>query len=303
MASRRLKQHLCGRLHWQLKATGKTDNACAYPYNSVFAWPSQSLQQVSAHLHTGPYPVRHVPRLLSALGLHNARLGHGSRASRPGCLAAASGQTRHVTMVSKSESQHDPVSADNVLRNPVPDIHIPPQLSLHQMIFDICDKYKDRLAVEDYLNGRHYTYSQLKEAIARVASALYRKGYRKGDVLCAFAVNNVDYTVLSVACAAAGVWFSAANPGFTAEEFARQLHHCEARGVCVSAPLAQVAKDALANQEFPNKVKMVVYGGIRTMNAGVINNSAILCHKHPTLQWTGGIGNDVRGETRVTSLF
>ena len=69
---------------------------------------------------------------------------------------------------------------------------------------------------EEYLTGRKYTYAQLKEAVVRVASALYRRGYRKGDVLLVFAVNNVDFTVLTVACAAAGVWFCPANPSYTA---------------------------------------------------------------------------------------
>ena len=71
---------------------------------------------------------------------------------------------------------------------------------------------------EEFLTGRKYAYGQLKEAAARVASALYRKGYRKGDVLLVFSTNNVDYIVLMVACAAAGVWFSTASPAFIAGE-------------------------------------------------------------------------------------
>ena len=76
---------------------------------------------------------------------------------------------------------------------------------------------------EEFLTGRKYTYAQLKEAVVRAASALYRKGYRKGDILLAFAPNTVDFVVLIVACSAAGIWFSSANPSFTAGEAAMPL--------------------------------------------------------------------------------
>ncbi|RUS72972.1 hypothetical protein EGW08_019275, partial [Elysia chlorotica] len=187
-----------------------------------------------------------------------SEVGQSSRASGPGVQRV---EARAVSMVRPSEFQLQAVGPDNILRNPLPDIHIPPGLSLHQMVFDICDQFKDNLAVEEHLTGRSYTFSQLKEAIVRVASALSSRGYRKGDVLLVFAINNVDYNVLSIACAAAGVWITPANPAFTAEELSRQLHHSEAKGLCISAPLAAIAKDAVASQEFPSNVKhLMVFG-------------------------------------------
>ncbi|RUS82285.1 hypothetical protein EGW08_009963 [Elysia chlorotica] len=245
MACRRFKQQVCGRLLWQLKTSLS---------------PGEHQSQHAALIHSAHQQIQRHCRMSHTVCALNGRMygsSHGAGTARSLHTTGA----HQARFVSESEYRHDPVSPENILRNPLPDTHIPLDMSIHQMVFNMCDKYKDTLAVEDYLTGRSYTYSQLKEAIVRVGSALARRGYRKGDVLLAFAVNNVDFTVLTVACAATGVWFCPASPSFTPAELARQLHNCGAKGVCASEPLAGVVKDALANREFPNKVKdLFVFG-------------------------------------------
>lgn len=68
----------------------------------------------------------------------------------------------------------------------------------------------------EFLNGRTYTYSQVKQSAISVASALHRLGYKKGDVVLSFSTNNIDVCILMLACASLGLWYSAANPTFTA---------------------------------------------------------------------------------------
>ncbi|GFO49199.1 4-coumarate--coa ligase 1-like [Plakobranchus ocellatus] len=267
MARRNFGQQIWTRLQPQFSVSGQlqsaTNNSSRLCLSSkVLLWTPQ--HHPTCHLHSVSRQWKRVTGS-PAYALSSAKVLQSdpvpsSRLSPLPVIPAAS-PSRSVTRVSPADYTQSPVTSDNILRSPVPDIHIPPDLPVHQMVFELCDKYKDKLAVEEFLTGRKYTYTQLKDASFRVASALYRKGYRKGDVLLAFAVNNVDYTVLMVACAAIGVWFSAANPGFTSDELARQLQHSGARGMCISALLSGVAKEAMANKEFPNKVKdLFVFG-------------------------------------------
>ncbi|CAL1545805.1 unnamed protein product [Lymnaea stagnalis] len=153
------------------------------------------------------------------------------------------------------------VTPDNIIRSPVPDVNIPTDVPFHQFVFEKCDLYKDLPAVDDFLTGRMYTYGQLKTNAIKVASALHRLGYRKGDTVMVFSSNHIDYTVLMIACAANGIWFCAANPTFTPEELSRQLNHSGSKAVFTIAPLAGTVKAAVDNKEFPNKVKnLFVFG-------------------------------------------
>ncbi|CAL1533737.1 unnamed protein product [Lymnaea stagnalis] len=158
-------------------------------------------------------------------------------------------------------SRSSPVNPDNTFRSHEPDINIPTNAPFHQFIFDKCDLYKDDPAVEDFLTGRKYTHSQVKEKSIKVASALHRLGYRKGDVITSFSTNHVDFTILMLACAANGIWFSPANPTYTHEELSRQLNCSGSKAVFTIAPVAGTVKTALDNKDFPNKVKkLFVFG-------------------------------------------
>ncbi|BFZ12021.1 hypothetical protein BsWGS_15060 [Bradybaena similaris] len=153
------------------------------------------------------------------------------------------------------------VSQDHIVRCPLPDLDIPTNVPFHQFIFDKCDAFKDNVAVEDFLTGKQYTYAQLKEKSIKVASGLHKLGYGKGDVLLLSSPNNVDVTVLMLACAANGMWFSSANPNFIARELAIQLNHSGAVVLVAASALTATAKEALTNTEFPNRVKdLFVFG-------------------------------------------
>ena len=133
MATRRFKQHLWGRLMWQLCVPANTGG-------------SQSLR--AGHVHAGSFKTHHLSRALPALSVvkDRSRLNvHRSLRATDADFQTA--QTRSASFVSETEYRHSPVTSDNILRNPLPDIFIPSDLSIHQMVFDNCDKYKDNLAV------------------------------------------------------------------------------------------------------------------------------------------------------------
>ncbi|XP_059160340.1 uncharacterized protein LOC131943956 isoform X2 [Physella acuta] len=170
-------------------------------------------------------------------------------------------RTRHQQLVLRHASTSSSVSPDNIIMSERRDIHIPRNLAFHQYFYSKCDEFKDITASEDFLTGRKYTFLDLKEKSIKVASALTRKGYRKGDVVLAFTPNTIDFTVLMLACAATGLWFSAANPAFTAEELSRQLNDCSSKAIFTIPAFATTVKDALNNKQFPNKVQdLFVFG-------------------------------------------
>ena len=67
----------------------------------------------------------------------------------------------------------------------------------------------------DHLTDRSYTGAQLKEGSMKIASALAKMGYKKGDVILILATNCPEYTMVIIACASLGVVVSTANPVYT----------------------------------------------------------------------------------------
>ncbi|KAH9519673.1 4-coumarate--CoA ligase 1 [Bulinus truncatus] len=153
------------------------------------------------------------------------------------------------------------VTPDNILHSHLPDINIPTNVPFHQFLFDKCDQYKNLTAVEEFLTGKKYTYQQLKEKSVKVARGLYNMGYRKGDIVLAFSPNQIDYTVLMLACATIGVWFCAANPAFTADELNRQVVHSNCKAIFTIPFFAGTVKAAVEIKSQPNNVKdLFVFG-------------------------------------------
>lgn len=142
------------------------------------------------------------------------------------------------------------------IRSPVPDIEIP-KINFAELMFQRCDEFKDLIALEDFLTGRKYTYKQLKDFSIRVASALRKQGYKKGDVIATFTINIPEFSILILAAAALGVAVSTANPAYTAAELSRQLSHCGATAVFTIPQLVPVVKEAVQDPDMPHLVKEV----------------------------------------------
>ena len=67
----------------------------------------------------------------------------------------------------------------------------------------------------DFSSGRSYTYQQVKDYSIKVASALTRQGYKKGDVIAILSVNVPEYAILMLAAASIGVTVTTINPAYT----------------------------------------------------------------------------------------
>ena len=52
--------------------------------------------------------------------------------------------------------------------------------------FEHFDKYGDEVALVEAVKGQTYSFKQMKRSCERVASAMIRKGWKKGDVVCIF---------------------------------------------------------------------------------------------------------------------
>ncbi len=60
--------------------------------------------------------------------------------------------------------------------------------------------------------GKTWTYKELKDAVWRVSSALYRKGMRKDDVMLMLSENSVEYIITFLAAVSFGGIITPANP-------------------------------------------------------------------------------------------
>ena len=67
----------------------------------------------------------------------------------------------------------------------------------------------------DFLTGRQYTFQQVKDYTRRVASALHKHGFKKGDVIATSTINLPEFSILVLAAASLGVIVSPANPTYT----------------------------------------------------------------------------------------
>ena len=54
---------------------------------------------------------------------------------------------RYMSSTSSFGGDLNPILPGNILRSPLPDLELDTDLPVHQVVFDACDKYKDRLAV------------------------------------------------------------------------------------------------------------------------------------------------------------
>nr|XP_022331327.1 4-coumarate--CoA ligase-like [Crassostrea virginica]XP_022331328.1 4-coumarate--CoA ligase-like [Crassostrea virginica] len=119
------------------------------------------------------------------------------------------------------------------------------QKPLGQFMLERFEKYGDKVALVDFPTDRKYTYAQLRIFIVKVASALTRLGYKKGDVICIHSVNIPEFSILLLAAASAGIIVTTSNPAYTAGELSRQLEHSKAKAVFTIPQLVPVVRDAI----------------------------------------------------------
>ena len=106
--------------------------------------------------------------------------------------------------------------------SPLPDVEIP-ELSLPAYVLARAAELGDKPAIIDGPTGRTLTYSQLADAVARLAGGLVARGFGPDDVLAVMAPNVPEYAVLFHGAAMAGATMTTVNPTYTANEVHHQL--------------------------------------------------------------------------------
>lgn len=135
-----------------------------------------------------------------------------------------------------------------IFRSPYPDTAIP-ALSVTEYVFARARELGDKPAIIDGPSGRALSYAQMAAAIRRVATGLYARGLRKGDVFAIFSPSLPEYAVAFHAVASLGGILTTVNSQATAGELAFQLKDAGARYLFTTPQLLEVARAAGAQAE------------------------------------------------------
>lgn len=99
---------------------------------------------------------------------------------------------------------------------------------------------------------RFYSHSQLKSDSIAFGKALQTSfKWKKGEVLCIFSPNDVDYPVIVFGCHWAGGIVTTTNPGCTVSELTDQLKDSQARVVVTQLAFLDTARKAAKNAGLP----------------------------------------------------
>src|SRR5262245_15886511 len=110
-----------------------------------------------------------------------------------------------------------------------------PEVTVHDFVLRQAERLADKPALIDGPTGRTLTYGQLTDGVRRVATALHRRGFRKGDVFAIYSHNVPEYAVIFNAVAMLGGIVTTANPLCTAGELTKQLKDSRPR-LLITAP-------------------------------------------------------------------
>jgi acyl-CoA synthetase (AMP-forming)/AMP-acid ligase II len=132
-----------------------------------------------------------------------------------------------------------------VIRSPWPDVSVP-EVSITEYVLRHAERLRDKPAMVDGVSGHALTYGQLTDSIRRVATALARRGFRKGDVFAIYSPNLPEYAVVFNAVASLGGINTTVNPLYTAGELTNQLRDCRARFLITVPAVLDKAREAAA---------------------------------------------------------
>ena len=93
-------------------------------------------------------------------------------------------------------------------------------------------------------SGCRYTFKQLKILTRNFASALAKRGLKKGDVLAIYLPNKVQYPVVYYGSLVLGVTVTTINPQYRLQELVHQLRDCSARYLITDREYLGIAQRA-----------------------------------------------------------
>ena len=130
-----------------------------------------------------------------------------------------------------------------IIKSTSPAVTIP-EVPVTDYILRHAARLADKPALIDAPSGRTLTYGQLADAIKRVATALSRRGFKKGDVFAIYSPNLPEYAVVFHGVASLGGTVTTVNPLYTAGELANQLKDSKAKLLITVPPFLDKAKEA-----------------------------------------------------------
>ncbi|XP_075232363.1 uncharacterized protein LOC142330816 isoform X2 [Lycorma delicatula] len=110
------------------------------------------------------------------------------------------------------------ITSDNVVTSPYNDINIPACL-LHECIWENIDRWPDKIAIEDGITGRKYTFAQIRKYCRTFAASLLKSGLKPGQTVSVILPNIPEYPIVIFGAIEAGLIVSTVNPAYTAGNF------------------------------------------------------------------------------------
>lgn len=129
------------------------------------------------------------------------------------------------------------------MRSSFADIHVP-NTSWPQFMLSTIKKHGNKVALVDVATDRRYTYSEIYRHVHALGSAFRRLGFKKGEVLCIYSSNCIDFPIATLAATALGITVTLANPNYTQEELYGQLLDSGAHYLLAAEDVAQRAHSA-----------------------------------------------------------
>ena len=134
-----------------------------------------------------------------------------------------------------------------VVRSPCVSVPFPAEASsLYSHVFQQFPKHGKKIALVDGVSGREYSYAELQELVANMASGLVRSGLKKGDVLTLVSPNSAEFCITFFSTLAMGGTVSTSNPLYTAEELAYQFRNSNSKYVATTPALITTIKKAIS---------------------------------------------------------
>ena len=118
----------------------------------------------------------------------------------------------------------------------------------------------------DCITDRTYSFRELKDLSRRCASALHKRGFKKGDVFALFLPNLPEFPIIYFGVLQAGGVITSANPLFTTEELAKQLKQADAKWILTVPQLVHRAKEAMQDLGRENIFVVGEVGGVESFS-------------------------------------
>uniref|UniRef100_A0A0C9RGF5 4CL3_0 protein n=1 Tax=Fopius arisanus TaxID=64838 RepID=A0A0C9RGF5_9HYME len=120
------------------------------------------------------------------------------------------------------------------------------------------------------VNGRSYSYEELRKLCGRFATSLRRNNLGPGDTLAIILPNIPEYAIASLGASEAGMMMTLISPALTVYEMSQQIIHSEAAAVITTQEIYSMIVDTVRKN--PKHLPLIVVpNGNESISTGAIN--------------------------------